>query len=758
MQTGQPYLSLIVSARNDDHGGNFLGRMQSFVSGWIAQARRHGLPSELIIVEWNPPPQHPRLQEALTWPEEFGPCEVRFIEVPQELHQRYAHAGSLPLYQMIAKNVGIRRSRGRFVLATNIDILFSDELVAFLAEQRLQPGRMYRIDRHDAMAEVCSVASIEEQLDYCRTHLLRVNAREGTFPVTPEGRRTLFPRDIASADSGLSLGRGWYPVEQYSDEEIFRWVDNDAEIDLTLPDPERRVLRVDLEPGPGMGQQPMSLHVFVDSERVGAAEIDRRSVLRISFSGSGSSDHNLRLCVAGGGEPVAHDPRILYFRIFSCTWERENVGSSSSQPSRRRQVEVAAVPVSPWKQASVLWMQLQALIKRLAEGGPLVTVTIPVPAQLRRAARFYVEWGGFTGTLPNALRYLFRIPQFDRKSELGEDVFDITSGVGGGGGWYPLERFRRESFRWVKNDAEIILPATSGQTMTLVLQVEPGPGVEDRKFELLIRNERAEIVATQEVSRLVLVRIPLARQPDRTEVFTLAVEGGGRVARGDPRAMNVRVFWCGVEPSPPLPAPSPEATCEEAAEPESNQVEGVAGAAAKLDRFSADEGVSMSVGPGPDTPDIVGSFPAQGVTFLHTNGCGDFTLLAREHWFDLRGYPEFDLFSMNIDSVLCYAAHHGGAREEILAEPMRIYHIEHGAGSGWTPEGQAEMFAKVAARGLTFISYQEVVTWAAQMRRLNCPMIFNHENWGLAEFDLKESIQASGQATESCVAGATSQS
>src|SRR5206468_1543185 len=27
---------------------------------------------------------------------------------------------------------------------------------------------------------------------------------------------------------------------------------------------------------------------------------------------------------------------------------------------------------------------------------------------------------------------------------------------------------------------------------------------------------------------------------------------------------------------------------------------------------------------------------------LHVNGCGDFQLMAREHWDQLRGYPEFE--------------------------------------------------------------------------------------------------------------------
>jgi len=99
----------------------------------------------------------------------LGPCQVRFIEVPPELHRRYAHADALRFYQMIAKNAGIRRARGRFVLATNIDILFSSELAAFFAQQLLQPGHMYRIDRHDAMTNVPVDAPVEEQLAYCRS-------------------------------------------------------------------------------------------------------------------------------------------------------------------------------------------------------------------------------------------------------------------------------------------------------------------------------------------------------------------------------------------------------------------------------------------------------------------------------------------------------------------------------------------------------------------------------------------------------------
>jgi len=133
------------------------------------------------------------------------------------------------------------------------------------------------------------------------------------------------------------------------------------------------------------------------------------------------------------------------------------------------------------------------------------------------------------------------------------------------------------------------------------------------------------------------------------------------------------------------------------------------------------------------SPDNVDVIPGD---VLHTNACGDFTLAAREHWLDLRGYPEFDLYSMNIDSIFCYVAHHAGIREQVLEDPMRIYHIEHAAGSGWTPEGQAKLFDRLAAQGVGHIPFSEVAAWGEQMRRLNCTMIFNREDWGLASFDL----------------------
>jgi hypothetical protein len=182
--TPTPYLSVVATTRNDDHGGGMLARMQVFVAALVAQCERHGLDAELVLVEWNPPPERPRLVDAVRWPAGTGRLTVRIVEVPPEVHARLEHADRLPIFQMIAKNVGIRRAQGPFVLATNVDLLFSDGVMRTLASRSLRRGRVYRVDRHDVEAGVPAGAAVEEQLRWCGDHVLRINARRGTNDLT----------------------------------------------------------------------------------------------------------------------------------------------------------------------------------------------------------------------------------------------------------------------------------------------------------------------------------------------------------------------------------------------------------------------------------------------------------------------------------------------------------------------------------------------------------------------------------------------
>jgi len=559
-----PYLSIVVTTRNDDHGGGLLPRTQTFVNALIGQCKRHGVAAELIMVEWNPPPDRPPLREALHWPAVTGPCQIRFVEVPEPLHARFRHAGVLPLLQMIGKNAGIRRARGKFILATNIDILFSDELMHFLAQEKLQPGRMYRIDRHDVMVDVPVDAPVEEQLAYCQTHHLRVYAREGIFPLTADGDLAPLEHDIVSPDSGITLGNGWFGLE-WEGKSPHRAVGDMAELRVS-PMEKARSLYLEVEPGPGVRGRSCALRITDEAGALFAEiEIDGRSEVVIQLPPH-SGTRGFRLGAVQGGIPTPDDLRIVNFRVFRCGWReqarapaRHNLSPEMGMAPEQSLVPepnvtpIKAKPVSPAKGVP---QKLLGVLHRAAENGPAIPVWVPIPRWVRRFLRF--------------------------------------------------------CFRTVEQPAASPLPPVASESAMAAHEVES---------------------AAQS-----LVMEPME---------------SGRTAE-----------------------------------------------------------------------------------FLHTNACGDFTLLAKEDWFALRGYPEWDFYSFHIDSVFCYAAHYGGVREYMLEKPMKIYHIEHGG--GWSPESADQLFQRLRAKGIPCLAYTELARMVWQMRLLDNPMIFNLANWGLRQHELQE--------------------
>ena len=178
----EPHLTIVAVSRNDDHGGDMLCRMQHFTNGFIAQCCKHELAAELILVEWNPPPERPPLEEALEWPDNFGPARARVVTVPPEIHAQFPHAKALPLFQMIGKNVGIRRARGQYVLAANIDVLLDDAIVVYLRD-RLTPGIILRADRYDVPGDLAKGRPFDQVLAECRSRMFQINTRFGIFDV-----------------------------------------------------------------------------------------------------------------------------------------------------------------------------------------------------------------------------------------------------------------------------------------------------------------------------------------------------------------------------------------------------------------------------------------------------------------------------------------------------------------------------------------------------------------------------------------------
>ena len=174
------YLSFVTVSRNDDYGGNLQHRMQCCIDSVIKFSERHELDSELILVEWNPPTDQDRLADALDWPVETNHIDVRIITVPPETHDEVTEGKGGPVREYIGKNAGIRRARGDYVVATNPDNLFGEDLINHLATEPLRDDQFYRTNRCNLDSLVPRNEDVDTQLTFAKNHVELVSKNNGS--------------------------------------------------------------------------------------------------------------------------------------------------------------------------------------------------------------------------------------------------------------------------------------------------------------------------------------------------------------------------------------------------------------------------------------------------------------------------------------------------------------------------------------------------------------------------------------------------
>jgi hypothetical protein len=148
----KPYISIIVSGRNDNYGGDFYSRLQNQVSTTAYLAQKYKVSIEYVLVNYNPIVDRKPLSEVIKWPMGNDYFMRNIVTVPAEVHEQLIDPKirkTLPLFEFIAKNYGIRRCQGEYILTTNGDIVFDPKIFAFLSTNQLQKNTLYRSNRLD---------------------------------------------------------------------------------------------------------------------------------------------------------------------------------------------------------------------------------------------------------------------------------------------------------------------------------------------------------------------------------------------------------------------------------------------------------------------------------------------------------------------------------------------------------------------------------------------------------------------------------
>jgi len=104
----------------------------------------------------------------------------------------------------------------------------------------------------------------------------------------------------------------------------------------------------------------------------------------------------------------------------------------------------------------------------------------------------------------------------------------------------------------------------------------------------------------------------------------------------------------------------------------------------------------------------------------------------------MHGYPEWPSYSWHMDGVALFQAYAAGVEMINLQPPLAAFHLEHGEGSGWTPESN-RLFERLDAAGVPYLSTRDYRKLARRLVRGSRGFHpINGSDWGLASMELVE--------------------
>jgi hypothetical protein len=158
----------------------------------------------------------------------------------------------------------------------------------------------------------------------------------------------------------------------------------------------------------------------------------------------------------------------------------------------------------------------------------------------------HVDGGG--KPVPGERRILnFRVFSLDDGRGGGTaDVVDPRSGIRIGDGWFPVERFKGQTFRWMANDGRLFVSADRAMRATLRLLLEVGPSVGSRQADVTIRDRRGRTLLRTTLSGRGVVSVPLQLDQGDNEIVIGVASRNARVPN-ERRILNLRLFGASVQ-------------------------------------------------------------------------------------------------------------------------------------------------------------------------------------------------------------------
>ncbi len=193
MNPARPILSLVLTGRNDNHNGDFDWRAEQAIRHNASVIEALGLDVEWVWVEWNPLPDRPLFAAQIAaW---VAPLSA--YVVPAALHRHLCDNPHIGVMQFLAKNVGIRRARGEWILSMNADTYLTPEVLRAWINSPRDPATCYLARRLDFDSRHLSTELSDYPIpDLAQRHILRVSEIRLPGAFGSAGDFTLMHRDL----------------------------------------------------------------------------------------------------------------------------------------------------------------------------------------------------------------------------------------------------------------------------------------------------------------------------------------------------------------------------------------------------------------------------------------------------------------------------------------------------------------------------------------------------------------------------------
>jgi hypothetical protein len=110
------------------------------------------------------------------------------VTVPAAFHDKISNEQirkKVPLYEYIAKNIGIRRARGLYIVSGNPDVLWDPSYFKYLQGEKLRENYYYRADRADYANSVTNTIPSDKSLAIIKKNVFHYFKKGFRYDIVP---------------------------------------------------------------------------------------------------------------------------------------------------------------------------------------------------------------------------------------------------------------------------------------------------------------------------------------------------------------------------------------------------------------------------------------------------------------------------------------------------------------------------------------------------------------------------------------------